>query len=146
MGTNTRDYVCAIFAGTGISEDTHEELFWRAVQLLEMHANEELSEVLDDIAYDQYYSWLTFGSVYITIRNGEKDVIHASVNALQNGLHKLADEFSERNTKNPELIALIKSEWDRYLELYQQRKALQEVEKLQRERKLKPWYMRLWGE
>lgn len=48
-------------------------LFTRAIQLLHIYANEKVSEIIDDIAYDEYYEHRRFTHVYSANGNGDKD-------------------------------------------------------------------------
>ena len=135
------DYVRAIFAGTGINEN--DDAFQRAIQLLHIYANEKVSEIIDDIAYDEYYEHVRFTHVYSANRNGDKDKTHKAINALQDGMHNLATQFSDANNEYPELIALIQNEWDRYVKLSQEKRTKEETERKHREYDALPWYKKL---
>ena len=137
------DYVRAIFAGTGINSEDNADVFWRAVALLDMYTNEKKGDLLSDIAYDEYED-LSFTRLYIQNRETDATVRHDAIRTFQDNMHKLSDDFLDRNKNDhPDLILLIEGEWDRYLAMSQERRAHQEAERKQREYDALPWYKKI---
>lgn len=138
-----KDYARAIFAGTGINLEDNADIFWRAVALLDMYANEKKGDLLSDIAYDEYDT-LSFTRLYIQNRQTDVNVRHDAIRTFQDNMHKLSDDFLEQNKNDhPDLILLIEGEWDRYLAMSQERRSRQEVERKQREYDALPWYKKI---